>query len=61
MAYTARNGRKRDEHASRTAHSKIIKNPIVKDFLSKVRLPPSKIEEKSFNELSKSGSVKNLV
>lgn len=60
MAYTARNGRKRDEHASRTAHSKIIKNPIVKDFLSKVRLPPSKIEEKSFNELSKSIGNANM-
>lgn len=50
MAYTSKEGRKRNEHASRVSHSKIIQNPAIQDLLQKVSLPKS-IDEIDFSDI----------
>lgn len=39
MGYVSRHGRRPNEYASRSAHSHIIKDPLVQAFLTKCNLP----------------------
>lgn len=41
MSYTSHGGKRPDEHASKSAHTHIIKDPAVSSFLSKCSLPKS--------------------
>ncbi|WP_120164859.1 hypothetical protein, partial [Listeria monocytogenes] len=50
MAYTSKEGRKRNEHASRVSHSRIIQNPVIQELLQKVSLPKN-IDEIDFSNI----------
>lgn len=50
MAYTSKEGRKKNEHASRTTHSKIIRNPTIKSLLQNINFP-RKIDEIDFSTI----------
>ncbi|MUN90935.1 hypothetical protein [Enterococcus gallinarum] len=51
MAYSSNKGRKRNEHASRVSHSKIIRNPAIQRLLQSINLPKG-LEEIDFSKVS---------